>query len=135
MAFFAVGLSLLIFSGIILQRGVRRHPGKPATYGLYSLIRNSGYFAGILINVGFLIIDTSVSTPPSALDFNAWELALVTAVGVLLFWLAAWVEEGYNVSQFGDAYKRYLNDVPRLNPIEGWRRLKLQGKEDRSSEV
>ena len=54
---------------------------------------------------------------------NPYQVILVAAGGILSFWLAAWMEERYNIARFGEGYERYVKQVPRLDPIEGWRRL------------
>jgi protein-S-isoprenylcysteine O-methyltransferase Ste14 len=118
----SLGFAMLIYTAILLQLSVR-HPDKPAVRGPYALIRNPLYLSGIVINVGLIIVATAVAVfnPKHVADLH--QIALVCAGGILFFWLAACMEERYNITKFGEAYVRYAEEVPRLNLIEGWRKL------------
>jgi protein-S-isoprenylcysteine O-methyltransferase Ste14 len=129
-----LGFITLIYSAITLQLAVWNH-GKHVTRGPYGLVRNPAYLSGIVINVGLIIVAASVVVLDPEHPVNPHQVILVNAGGILSFWLASWMEERYNTAKFGEDYEQYVNEVPRLNPIEGWRRFNQRRAESEANEL
>ena len=129
----AIGLAVSIYTVVVLQLSVR-HPGKPATRGPYNLVRNPLYLSGIVVNVGLLIVATYIALLDLEHAINPFQVILICVGGILSYWLAAYMEERYNLIKFGETYQRYAKKVPRLDPIEGWRRLNQRRAESEPEE-
>jgi protein-S-isoprenylcysteine O-methyltransferase Ste14 len=79
------------------------------TRGIYRLVRHPLYLSGIVLNLGILV---------TALSVHGWaaiQLYPLDAIGIVFYCLAARSEDGYNITKFGERYKRYAERVPGLN--------------------
>jgi protein-S-isoprenylcysteine O-methyltransferase Ste14 len=52
---------------------------------------------------------------------------LISAVNIAIVYWFILQGERQNITKFGDAYQRYMESVPRINPLAGLIR-RLQGK-------
>ena len=75
------------------------------TEGPFAVSRNPGYLGDLLLIVGYVILTDSRLA------------AVVGAVGAVWFLLAPLAEEPWLEEQYGDAYRRYRDRVPRWVPI------------------
>jgi protein-S-isoprenylcysteine O-methyltransferase Ste14 len=75
--------------------------------GVYSIVRHPQYLAGLLINIGTLLITWH------------WLVLLFGVASVGMYWWSAVVEEEKNLEKFGNAYREYQERVPRFNFIWG----------------
>jgi len=76
-----------------------------------------------------------VTRHPMFLGTAIWSFALVlviqslisailASVAIFCFWMASKKEEEFNLTKFGDEYRKYLDSVPRWNFIRGIKNLK-----------
>jgi protein-S-isoprenylcysteine O-methyltransferase Ste14 len=70
---------------------------------IYSIIRHPTYFGGVLLGLSGLVFRLSVYS----------ILMFFTVYGI--FWLQARREEGELGKRFGESYKEYMKNVPRLH--------------------
>ena len=84
--------------------------------GLYSIIRHPQYFAGILIGLGLTLVA------------QLWFVGVLGAVVIIICYADMFEAEKSALEQYGDAYKRYMGSVPRMNVLLGiYRRLRRKG--------
>lgn len=100
--------NVLIFAGLIIigfgWKGVHSGNGKLVTNGLYHYVRHPQYSGFILMIVGF---------------FVQWPTFITLIMAPMLFVMytkLAKKEEQVMIHQFGDEYKKYINEVPRFIP-------------------
>ncbi|MBN1428542.1 MAG: isoprenylcysteine carboxylmethyltransferase family protein [Anaerolineae bacterium] len=79
--------------------------------GLYSIVRHPQYLAGILFNLAMMLISP---------HWSVIGLGMVSAV-LIYFDIRAADQEG--IEKFGDAYRDYMQRVPRANFLLGIARL------------
>jgi len=89
--------------------------------GIYALVRHPQYLSFMLIGLALPLIA------------QHWLVALLGAVVILLTYLVILDEEKSNIEKFGDAYRDYMQRVPRLNFLLGmarlvWRIARAHGK-------
>jgi len=77
------------------------------TRGVYSIVRHPQYLAGILISLGLFMI---------APHWSNFTLGFFNAI---LYISGIFQEEKKLIDKFGDAYREYMQRVPRLNFIWG----------------
>ena len=65
------------------------------------------HLAGVLIGV------------PLASTAQHWLLAILGAVAATTYYVSAVYEERACIERFGEAYRRYMDRVPRMNVILG----------------
>jgi protein-S-isoprenylcysteine O-methyltransferase Ste14 len=64
-----------------------------------------------------------------------WLILLISAVNIAIVYAFILQEEAQNVDRFGSEYRRYMEAVPRANPVAGIlgrMRSEQTGKKDRS---
>lgn len=74
---------------------------KPVTKGVYRFSRNPAYFGMFLIFGGIGIACVS------------WVFLLLTAVFIILFHIGVVSEERSCLQKYGNAYREYMNSIPR----------------------
>jgi len=110
---YAIGFLLLVLGEIVRfwAAGYIRKDDAIATGGPYAMVRNPLYFGSLLLAAGF--------TAMSGIGIAAW---IVVMALFLTFHLAAITsEERFLKTKFGEAYERYLRQVPRLIPLPRFR--------------
>jgi len=75
--------------------------------GIYAIVRHPQYLAGILLNAGLVLI-----TPH-------WLVAILGLISAAMTVLDTFNEEQQCIEKFGDAYRGYMQKVPRLNFVLG----------------
>jgi protein-S-isoprenylcysteine O-methyltransferase Ste14 len=89
--------------------------------GIYAIVRHpQGATAGILLNLALALIG------------QHWLIALLSGVGMILIYADALKADQACIEKFGEAYLRYMERVPRANPIVGIIRL-LRRRESAST--
>lgn len=125
-----VGVALLALSSLfifvpfwLLASQAQSHGGE--TYmqtgvvvdrGLYAVVRHPQYLGYMLLACGFGLLS------------QHWLAVVLAVLVVVCFYLQGVQEEGYCLAQFGDAYARYLRQVPRFNALLGLVRLLRRGR-------
>ena len=89
--------------------------------GIYGIVRHPQYLAGVLINVGLPMIA------------QHWLVAALGAVAAPLYYVGAADEELYCIEKFGDAYREYMQRVPRMNFLAGILRLMRRHRASRGA--
>ena len=96
--FFIAGLVILVLATISIAGAPT---DKPFTSGVYRFSRHAGYLSMILVYLGVSIAAVS------------WLFLLVTVVTFFLLLYQVKKEEAYCLYKYGDAYREYLNRIPR----------------------
>jgi protein-S-isoprenylcysteine O-methyltransferase Ste14 len=120
-AVWLVAVTLIALSLLTLHRRGQARPGRDCVEtealvdtGVYALVRNPMYLGW---NLMYLAV---------ALFKPHWILAALGLVGVACVYSFTLQEERLLVGKFGDAYRRYMQAVPRFNLVAGAIRLLLQ---------
>ena len=79
--------------------------------GIYSIVRHPQYLAGLLINIGAVLITLH------------WSVIVLGALSVGMYYWGALVEEEKNINKFGESYRIYMRRVPRFNFLLGIARI------------
>ncbi len=79
--------------------------------GIYSIIRHPQYLAIVLINIALPLIT------------RHWLVVILGIIGAGAICLNVFEEEKENLQKFGNAYRSYQEEVPRLNFLLGLFRL------------
>jgi len=119
---------LVYIAGALLERQYRRHltiatllglpevsenrPSKLLTEGIYSKVRHPRYL-GLMCEIS-----------ATALLVNYLAIYLLVLATIPVVYLTVWLEERELVERFGEAYERYMNEVPRFLP-----RVRLHGRD------
>ena len=106
--FFIAGIFLVVSSFISLKRIGRPTSGLEDTTimihrGIFKILRHPLYLGLSLFTIGFLFA------------YQAIALIIIGIITVFLFYLAARVEDSYNVKKFGSEYIEYMKKVPMWN--------------------
>jgi protein-S-isoprenylcysteine O-methyltransferase Ste14 len=84
---------------------------KPVTNGIYRISRHPIYFSGFLINLSIGIACAS------------WIMVLCGILWIVFFHIVLPTEESFLISQYGDAYREYMNRTPKWIGIpKTWKR-------------
>ena len=80
--------------------------------GIYAIVRHpQGGTAWLLINLGVMLIA------------QHWSSVILGLVSMVLVYLDTLKADQYCIEKFGDAYRRYMERVPRVNFVAGIIRL------------
>ena len=89
--------------------------------GIYGVVRHpQGGTAWFLINLGVMLIAWH------------WSSVVLGLVSMVLVYADIFKSDQYCIEKFGDAYKRYMERVPRINFVAGViRRVRFRSEESR----
>ncbi|MFZ5910702.1 MAG: methyltransferase family protein [Chloroflexota bacterium] len=79
--------------------------------GVYAIVRHPQYLAGVLMSIALPLIT------------QHWSVLALGVVAAVIYYVNTFEEEKDNIEKFGQAYRRYMETVPRLNFILGIVRL------------
>jgi protein-S-isoprenylcysteine O-methyltransferase Ste14 len=79
--------------------------------GVYAIVRHPQYLAGMLMGLALPLIS------------QHWAVALPGIVAVIAYYINTFDEEVSAIAKFGEAYKEYMQRVPRVNFLLGILRL------------
>lgn len=79
--------------------------------GIYSIIRHPQYTAGLLWSLALILISQS------------WIIAGMGVIIIPLLYVDILMADRHELEKFGEAYKRYMQRVPRVNFVLGITRL------------
>jgi protein-S-isoprenylcysteine O-methyltransferase Ste14 len=91
--------------------------------GLYSIVRHPQYAAGVLFSLALILIS------------QTWLVAAIGVVVIVLSYVDILMADKYEIEKFGDTYKRYMKEVPRINFLLGVIRSVRRGVQARKSQV
>ena len=75
--------------------------------GIYGIVRHPMYFSFMLIDLGFVAIA------------QHWISAMLAVPVMVYLYISMLDEEKLSAEKFGDAYKEYIQRVPRINALLG----------------
>jgi protein-S-isoprenylcysteine O-methyltransferase Ste14 len=102
--------------GSVPKRKSYMHTTVLVDTGIYAIVRHpQGGVAGILLNLALPLI------------IQHWLVAILGVVAMGLICIDTLKSDQYCIEKFGDAYKRYMERVPRVNFVVGIMRL-LRGR-------
>jgi len=116
---FWIGISVIVFGQVVFALGysaMREHPEKKKAvvdWGIYKVSRHSHHLAGIIADLGVIIMGWSLS---STLYPVLW---VYFAFSIVVGHLSVLSEEKINIEKFGNEYKDYMKRVPRYFLIRG----------------
>lgn len=89
--------------------------------GVYAIVRHPQYLSGILIGLALPLVS------------QHWLVVLPGVAVIAITYLDTFEEEKESIAKFGDAYREYMQRVPRVNFVLGigrlvWRRSRAGGK-------
>jgi len=88
--------------------------------GIYAIVRHpQGGTAWLLINLGVMLIA------------QHWSSVVLGLVSLVLVYADTFKTDQYCIEKFGDAYRRYMERVPRVNFVAGIVRLARRGKNNK----
>ena len=83
------------------------HTTRVVTSGIYSIVRHPQYMAGILINIGIILIS------------QHWLIIVIGVLAIVFNYFDALRADQVLITKFGEEYSDYIKKVPRLNFIAG----------------
>ena len=87
------------------------HTTALVTRGTYAVVRHPQFVAGILLNVGIAAVG------------QHWLVAALGAACIPVWYYTMVGADREGLAKFGDAYRRYMDEVPRANVV--WGLIKL----------
>ncbi len=75
--------------------------------GVYAIVRHPQYLAGVLMGIALPLIT------------QHWSVLALGVVAAVIYYINTFEEEKGNIEKFGEAYRRYMETIPRLNFILG----------------
>ena len=86
--------------------------------GIYSIIRHPQYTAGLLFSFALMLVS------------QHWLIIILGVIVILLLYIDILQADNLEIKKFGDEYKSYMKEVPRINFLLGilrliYRKLKL----------
>ena len=75
--------------------------------GLYGIVRHPQYLAGILLNMGLMLLS------------QHWLIVLLGAPSMVLMYIDIQKADRHEIEKFGEVYRRYIDRVPQINFILG----------------
>lgn len=95
------------------------HTTKLVKTGLYSVVRHPQYTAGMLFSLALILISQDL-----------WVIIIGFKI-ILLLYIDIYLTDRWELKKFGQEYKEYMDEVPRVNFILGIIRLfKKEGEEN-----
>lgn len=115
--FFSFGVCSVIVLGIRKSFLFRRYEDELVTAGPYRIVRHPQFLSAIGMSFFLMLLynpaDYFTLTPGAYLHSLSANWALFS----LSLWLLTLVEERELLSHFGEAYRIYMQEVPRLLPL------------------
>jgi len=98
------GMGLVVFSiaALVSNQGVGLIEG-----GIYGLVRHPMYLGAMLCFSSFFFF------------LPHWLILLISFANIAVVYWFILQGEGQNITKFGDAYRRYMETVPRINLLAG----------------
>jgi len=116
------GLCLAFLPFFTLRRHGGALPGESymmtttvVDHGIYAVVRHPQYLGYMCLNVTFMLVSPH------------WLITLLGSTAIMLLYLFAQQEEKRLIKKFGEAYREYMDRVPRFNIILGLVRRVIGG--------
>lgn len=75
--------------------------------GIYGIVRHPQYLAGVLMSIALPMIS------------QHWLVAVLGLIAAVVYYANTFDEEKGCIEKFGDDYRHYMEQVPRMNFISG----------------
>jgi protein-S-isoprenylcysteine O-methyltransferase Ste14 len=99
---FGLGVLLVVLSTAAL---IRQREAGLLEGGIYGIVRHPMYLGAMVIFVSWVFFAPH------------WAILLISCVNVAIVYAFALQGDRLNTEKFGSAYRRYMEDVPRVNPL------------------
>jgi protein-S-isoprenylcysteine O-methyltransferase Ste14 len=83
---------------------------------LYAIVRHPQYLAGMLFSLAMMLLA------------QHWVIILIGVVTIVLFYIDMYAADQEGIQKFGEAYRDYMQRVPRANFLLGILRLLIRKK-------
>jgi protein-S-isoprenylcysteine O-methyltransferase Ste14 len=104
----SLGIGLVVLSIVSL---VRNQSTGLIERGIYGVVRHPMYVGAMLCYLSYVFFHPH------------WLILLISSVNIAIIYWFVLRGEQQNVIKFGDAYRRYMENVPRINLLAGILRL------------
>ena len=84
-------------------------------WGIYGIVRHPMYLGAIVLFISWIFF------------LPHWTIVLISSVNIAIVYLFILQGERQNITKFGNTYRRYMENVPRINLLAGLIR-RLQSK-------
>ena len=101
---FGVGAFLYVLSVFTLRR---KGVSSIVESGIYGIVRHPMYLGGMVMFFSHIFLGQN------------WIVAICTIVALVCCYVIILSDEQQNIEKFGDDYKRYMQEVPRMNFVLG----------------
>jgi protein-S-isoprenylcysteine O-methyltransferase Ste14 len=99
-----LGVSLIVLSVVAL---VRNRDAGLTERGIYGIVRHPMYLGAMLCFLSYSFL------------LPHWLTLLISFANVIVVYCFILQGERLNIAKFGDAYRRYMQTVPRINLLAG----------------
>jgi protein-S-isoprenylcysteine O-methyltransferase Ste14 len=82
--------------------------------GVYRVTRHPMFFGTAIWSFALVLVIQSLIS------------VILALIAIFCFWMASKKEEEFNLTKFGNEYRKYLDTVPRWNFIKGMKHLKRE---------
>jgi len=103
------GVGLVVLSIVAL---VRNQGAGLIERGIYGIVRHPMYLGAMLCFLSYVFFCPH------------WLILLISSVNIAVVYWFTWQGEQQNIIVFGDAYRRYMENVPRINLLAGLSRYR-----------
>ena len=86
--------------------------------GVYGIVRHPMYLGAMVMFLSHIFLGQN------------WMVAISTIIAIVCCYLIIRSADQRNIEKFGDDYKRYMQKVPRINPLVGVIRLLRRRKRE-----
>jgi protein-S-isoprenylcysteine O-methyltransferase Ste14 len=66
-----------------------------------------------------MYLGTALAVFALMLVFQSILSVILGIIAIVLLWMAATLEDTYNIERFGDSYRKYMKSVPQCNVFKG----------------
>jgi protein-S-isoprenylcysteine O-methyltransferase Ste14 len=101
---FGLGIFLVVLSTSTLIR--HREEGL-LERGIYGIVRHPMYLGAMVLFLSWIFF------------LPHWVILLISCVNIVIVYWGILQGERQNIEKFGSAYRRYMEDVPRMNLLAG----------------
>ena len=101
---FGLGIFLVVLSTSTLIR--HREEGL-LERGIYGIVRHPMYLGAMVLFLSWIFF------------LPHWVILLISCVNIVIVYWGILQGERQNIKKFGSAYRRYMEDVPRMNLLAG----------------
>jgi protein-S-isoprenylcysteine O-methyltransferase Ste14 len=115
-AFFALGAVFLVMS--LVGHSRKENQATILAGGAYGIVRHPMYLSAILFFIAM------------ACFLPHWIILILVCLNLIVIYRFMLIEEKQSIEKFGDAYRQYMYEVPRINFIVGlirWFRRNREG--------